>query len=50
MGQISSCLRKDSGGLVGGFRVGTGQLLTLNGGKEGLRLAGNKGCLSVSHS
>lgn len=50
IGQTSNCLRKDNGGLLGGFCIGTGQLLTLNSGKEGLCMAGNKGCLSVSHS
>lgn len=48
MGQISKCLRKDNGDSVGGFCIGTGQHLTLNGGEEGQSVAGNKGCLSAS--
>lgn len=49
-GQISDCLRKDNGCSVGGFCIGTGQPSTLNGGKEALSMAGNKGCLSLSRS
>lgn len=35
---------------MGGFLVGTGQLLTVNGGKGGLSVAGNKRCLLLSCS